>query len=109
MYIQKNRNPDAFGLWGFESQVNVGRANLTDITTDVNNNVSDMVLMVNSHEQWEMEISTITLEIDLSTSYYNAFDILQVPFLFTLVIFNIKIKKNHLKRLKCICSIRLKT
>lgn len=75
MYIQDYGNPDVFGSWGFEPEVRFANANKTLITNDVNHNIKDIVLMVNNHEQWEMESSKITLDIDLSTTYRGIFDI----------------------------------
>ncbi|XP_052697312.1 uncharacterized protein LOC128175596 [Crassostrea angulata] len=75
MYIQDYSNPEAFGSYGFEPEVVNANVKPTNITMEVNNNVRDVVLMVNSHEQWEMESSKITLDVNISTTYSNKFDI----------------------------------
>lgn len=76
MYIQDKNNPNAFGSWLLEPIVASGITNIIPISTKVNDNVRDVVLIVNSHEQWEMESSKITLDIDLSTTYNNGFDLM---------------------------------
>uniref|UniRef100_K1QBQ4 Uncharacterized protein n=1 Tax=Magallana gigas TaxID=29159 RepID=K1QBQ4_MAGGI len=78
MYIQDNGNPEAFGSYGFEPEVINADVKSTNITMEVNDNVRDVVLMVNSHEQWEMESSKITLDVNLSASYSNRFDITHI-------------------------------
>lgn len=75
MYIQDYSNPEAFGSYGFEPLVATANVKPTNITMEVNDNVRDVVLMVNSHEQWEMESSKITLDVNLATTYSNNFDI----------------------------------
>ena len=78
-------NQRVFGAWGFEPRTfqtgTVLKKNTKDITPDVYNNIRDIVLMVNSHESWEMESSEINLEIDTTTSFQNMFDITLVLFL----------------------------
>lgn len=78
MYIQDYGNPEAFGSYGFEPEVVTANVKPTNITMEVNDNVKDVVLMVNSHEHWEMESSKITLDINLATTDYNKFDITYV-------------------------------
>ena len=84
-FIIDTGNQRVFGAWGFEPQtigtVYVSTKITTDITPDVYNNIRDIVLMVNSHESWEMESSEINLEIDTTTAFKNVFDITLVLFL----------------------------
>ena len=75
MYIQDYGNPEAFGSYGFEPEVVTANVKPTNITPEVNNNVRDVVLMVNRHEQWEMESSKIALDVNLATTDSNKFDI----------------------------------
>ena len=72
-FIIDKGNHRVFGAWGFEPQ-KTGTVS-TDITQDVYNNIRDIVLMVNSHESWEMESSEINLDIDTTASFQNKFDI----------------------------------
>ena len=74
-------NKRVFGAWRLEPQVLKGTSVSTDITQDVYNNIRDIVLMVNSHESWEMESSEINLDIDTTTFFQNEFDITLVLFL----------------------------
>ena len=78
-FIIDTGNQRVFGAWGFEPQTLSGTVS-SDITPDVYNNIRDIVLMVNSHESWEMESSEINLDIDTTTSFKNVFDITLVLF-----------------------------
>ncbi|XP_078314028.1 uncharacterized protein LOC111129527 [Crassostrea virginica] len=74
-FIIDTGNQRVFGAWEFEPQTLSGTVS-SDITPDVYNKIRDIVLMVNSHESWEMESSEINLDIDTTTSFQNIFDII---------------------------------
>ena len=84
-FIIDTGNRRVFGAWGFEPQttgtVHASTNITTNITPDVYNSIRDIVLMVNSHESWEMESSEINLDIDTTTFFQNEFDITLVLFL----------------------------
>ena len=90
-FIIDTGNQRVFGAWGLEPQTTgtVSTAITTDITLDVYNNIRDIVLMVNSHESWEMESSEINLEINTTTAFQNKFDITLVLFLKPLLLLSL--------------------
>lgn len=76
-YIIDTNNPQAFGSWSFEEEEKENKqATFMNLTDKVNNNITDVVLMVNKHEGWELESSEINLLVDIHSVSNRRFDIM---------------------------------